>query len=105
MAELRELVDNAGASAGDALDPITFRLHAQEVRPLLEIYASPRLCYRSSLSKPVQECWLLDAIAASIVCHLLAAQYAVWLRRVVSGVLQQTQDSSSHCGGRRRGAC
>ena len=45
VAELGGVVNSAGSSAGDALDPITFRLHAQEVRPLLEIHGSPWLCY------------------------------------------------------------
>jgi hypothetical protein len=35
VAQLKQLVDSTAAALGDALDPITFRLHAQEVRPWL----------------------------------------------------------------------
>ena len=32
MADLRSIVGNAAATSGNALDPITFRLRANEVR-------------------------------------------------------------------------
>ena len=105
MAELKSLVDSAGASAGDALDPITFRLHAQEVRLLLQLPDFPWLCYNSQLPTAIYNWRLLGNIIESAACPLLAAADDVWLNLGVAAAAQQTQDSSLCGGGRCRGVC